>query len=359
MCFACWTGLKSVNPAYGPGAGDPARRRRVQSRGNALQNLNRPAEALASFDRALALDPRNIQALYKRGVMLTEMGRSDEALQTYDRLLALAPNHAETLNNRGYLWWLNRQQWAPAIADLEKALILAPDLPYGQGAVLHLKMYAADWRDFGERKAELFQGVRREARVARPFMFQALSDNPADLQVCARLYARDLYPQVPSPPHERRARDKIRLGYLSGEFRDQATAILMAGLYERHDRNRFEVIAVDNGSADDSPMSARLRRAFDGWLDIGGLTDQAATRKIRDARIDILVNLNGWFGKHRTGVCRAAAGGPSSQLSGFSRHSGRALYGLHYRRSSRDPAGQAPRFWGEKVIHPAGQLPDQ
>ena len=207
------------------------------NRGNALQNLNRPAEALASFDRALALDPRNIQALYKRGVMLTEMGRSDEALATYDRVLALAPNHAEALNNRGYLWWLNRQQWAPAIADLEKALILAPDLPYGQGAVLHLKMYAADWRDFEQRKAELVQGVRREARVARPFMFQALSDNPADLQVCARLYARDLYPQVPSPPHDRAAqRDKIRLGYLSGEFRDQATAILMAGLYERHDR---------------------------------------------------------------------------------------------------------------------------
>ena len=53
-------------------------------------------------------------------------------------------------------------------------------------------------------------------------------------------------------PRAKAAR-KIRLGYLSGEFREQATAILMAGLYERHDRDRFEVIAMDNGSADQAP----------------------------------------------------------------------------------------------------------
>ena len=275
------------------------------NRGQALQGLNRPAEALASFDRALALEPRNIQALYKRGVVLAELGRSDEALAAYDRVLALAPDHIEALNNRGYLWWLDKKRWAPAIADLERTLILAPDFPYGAGAVLHLKMYAADWSDFDRRKADVIAGVRRGARAARPFMFQAVSDNPADLQTCARTYVRDLHPEIPSPPHDpaaRRGRGKIRLGYLSGEFRDQATAILMAGLYERHDRDRFEVIAVDNGSADQSPMSARLKRAFDQWLDIGAMTDACAAQAIRDAEIDILVNLNGWFGKHRMGV---------------------------------------------------------
>jgi predicted O-linked N-acetylglucosamine transferase (SPINDLY family) len=136
-------------------------------------------------------------------------------------------------------------------------------------------------------------------------MFQAVSGDPAVLQACARLYARDLHPEAPSPPHDpatRRGRTKIRLGYLSGEFRDQATAILMAGLYERHDRNRFEIIAVDNGSADASAMTARLKRAFDGWLDIGGLTDDEAAEKIRGAGIDILVNLNGYFGEESMGV---------------------------------------------------------
>ena len=90
------------------------------NRGLALQSLNRPAEALASFERALALEPRNIQALYRRGVVLNELGHTDEALAAYDKVLTLAPDHVEALNNRGYIWWLNKKQWAPAIADLEK-----------------------------------------------------------------------------------------------------------------------------------------------------------------------------------------------------------------------------------------------
>ena len=276
------------------------------NRGNALQGIHRRPEALASYEQALALEPRNIQALFKRGVVLGELGRTDSALAAYDQLLALAPDHVEGLNNRGYLWWLNKQRYAPAIADLERSLALAPDLAYAQGALLHLKMYVADWTAHADQSKTLIDAVRNGHKAARPFMFQAVCDQPQDLQACARLYARDQYPQARnSVAHDRKARGvpaKIRLGYLSGEFREQATAILMAGLYERHDRDRFEVIAIDNGSANQSAMTARLKRAFDDWIDIGTLNDAQAATKIRAAQIDILVNLNGYFGKHRMDV---------------------------------------------------------
>jgi predicted O-linked N-acetylglucosamine transferase (SPINDLY family) len=277
----------------------------LNNRGNALQNLDRLPEALASYEQALTLKPDHLQALYRRSAILTTLGHNDEALAGYNRLLALKPGHVEALNNRGYIWWLNKQSYAPAIADLERVMALDPAFPYGAGAVLHLKTYAADWAGFERGKADILEGVRRGARVARPFMFQAVADHPADLQACARIYARDLYPPAPGAPHNpesRKGGDRIRLGYVSGEFRDQATAILMAGLYERHDRTRFEVIAVDNASADASAMSARLKKAFDSWIDIGGLTAQDASQRVRDAGIDILVNLNGYFGKHRMDV---------------------------------------------------------
>jgi predicted O-linked N-acetylglucosamine transferase (SPINDLY family) len=276
-----------------------------KSRGHALQGARRLEEALASYRQALAFNPSDIQALYKQGVVLGEMGQSDQAMASYDHLLALQPDHVEALNNRGYLCWLNRQDYARAIADLERAQRLDPGLAYGAGAVLHLNMYAADWADFVQKKSALVEGVRAAKRVARPFMFQALSDSPEDLQSCARIYARDLFPPsapVPHAPALRMNNGKIRLGYLSGEFREQATAILTAGLYERHDRSCFEVIAIDNGSADNSAMSARLKRAFDRWIDIGPLTDAQAAARIRAEEVDILVNLNGWFGKHRMGV---------------------------------------------------------
>lgn len=278
----------------------------LNNRGNALQALNRRTEALASYEGALRLEPDNIQALLKRGIVLGELRYTDAALASYDRVLALDPNHAEALNNRGFLWWVNRQNYPKAIADLERAFALAPDLPYLRGLLLHLRMYAADWTDFEEQKKAIAEGLHAGRRVARPFMFQAVSDQPQDLQACARLYARDLFPPAAGVPRfdpaARKGNNKIRLGYLSGEFRDQATAILMAGLYERHDRSRFEVIAVDNGSADTSPMSARLKQAFDRWVDIGDLQTVRAAEKIRAAGIDILVNLNGYFGKLRMDV---------------------------------------------------------
>jgi len=276
------------------------------NRGNALQSLGQRTESLASYERALRLEPGNLQALLKRGVILGELKYSDEALASYDRLLALAPNHAEALNNRGFLWWLSKQNYPKAIADLERAFALAPDLPYLRGLLLHLKMYAADWTGFEAQKVALAEDLHAGRRVARPFMFQAVSERPDELQACARLYARDLFPPAAEVPRHdaaaRRGARKIRLGYSSGEFRDQATAILMAGLYERHDRSRFDVIAVDNGSADQSPMSARLKQAFDQWIDIGDLRDVEAAEKIRTAGIDILVNLNGYFGKLRMDV---------------------------------------------------------
>jgi predicted O-linked N-acetylglucosamine transferase (SPINDLY family) len=76
----------------------------------------------------------------------------------------------------------------------------------------------------------------------------------------------------------------------------------MAGLYESHDREQFELVAVDNGTDDASAMRKRLQAAFDSIIDIKDLSDHDAALKIRSENVDILVNLNGYFGKHRTGV---------------------------------------------------------
>jgi protein O-GlcNAc transferase len=317
----------------------PADPELLNNRGVALWNLGRPAEALASLDKALAVEPGLAEAWGNRGLALKDLARLDEALacfetvtrlspdnpvgwnsrgsvlrelkrydaaiEAYGRAIALNPNYAEALNNRGYTWWAHKLEYAPALADLQRALAIDPDHPYAAGEILHLKMYGADWSDFDALKAGIETGVRLGQRVARPFMFQAVSDNPEDLQACSRIWARDKYFEVPSAPHDRASRKahaKIRIGYVSGEFREQATAILMAGLYEAHDREKFEVIAIDNTGAADDAMRGRLEKSFDRIIDISVLSDEAAAAAVRGAEIDILVNLNGYFGKPRMGV---------------------------------------------------------
>jgi predicted O-linked N-acetylglucosamine transferase (SPINDLY family) len=274
------------------------------NRGLALRDMGRYQDALASFETVLTLEPRNAVAANSRGNVLRDMKRFEAAIESYDFAVSFKPDYAEALINRGYTRW-TLKQIELGTADVEKGLALEPDYPYGRGEVLHMRMYSADWHDYAPRKAELERLVRDGARAVQPFIFQAIAETPADAQACSRIWARDKYPQIPSRPHDpaaRKGQKKVRIGYVSGEFRSQATAILMAGLYERHDRKRFEIIAIDTGANDQSPMRERLEKAFDRWISVASLSDDQAAEVIRDAGVDILVNLNGYFGEARMGI---------------------------------------------------------
>ena len=262
----------------------------------------RLAEALASYDRALEIEKSDV-AWNGRGAVLRMFRRIDEALASFDEAIALNPQNALALSNRADLLWRDKQLLKSAIKDLERVIAADPDHPYALGELLHLRMYGADWREFPQTVAQIEAGLREGRKVVRPFVYQAIAEKPSQALRCSSLYATDQYPaQMATAQRGPSGRDKIRIGYVSGEFGEQATAHLMTGLYECHDRERFEIVAIDNGKSDDSAMRRRLEKAFDRFVPIAGLPDDDAARKIRAEEIDILVNLNGYFGAHRMGV---------------------------------------------------------
>ena len=273
------------------------------NRGTALRDLERLDEALASFDRALAISPAIADIWNNRGGALREMKHLPEAVASYDKALALDPDHAEALYNRGNIEWTDNRRLEPASRDIERAAAIDPESDYVRGDLLHLRMHAGDWRDFARQVAAIDAGVRAGRRVIEPFPYQAISQSPADLQACATLYAGHRWPSA-APPWTKRDRrpGKIRVGYVSGEFREQATAYLTVGMYEHHDREQFEIVGFDNGGSDGSAVRKRLDAAFGKFRDISRLADRDAAALIRAEDIDILVNLNGYFGQGRTGI---------------------------------------------------------
>lgn len=307
------------------------------NRGNVLRSLGRMGDAIASYSRVLGLDPRAMRVRQNRAEMLWQMhrfaealtdvvailreepenadlwrmragllralGRVDEALAACAKAAACAPSDAANWMEWGTFLWLERNALLEAREKIERAVALDPNLPYAQGFLLHLKLMACDWNGLADAQARIDAGVREGRQVVEPFAYLAVSTSPADLRTCAELMVAQLHPPAPPvarPPRGPRA--KIRLGYLSGEFYEQATAHLAAGLYERHDRDRFEVIALDNGPDDGSPMRARLLAAFDRHIGITTMPDQAAAARIAAEGIDILISLNGLFGRHRTSL---------------------------------------------------------
>jgi len=119
----------------------------------------------------------------------------------------------------------------------------------------------------------------------------------------ARRYSASMTQRVSTqPPLSRRARGKrerLRIGYASADFHNHATAHLATGLFEAHERDRFEVFAYSFGVDDGSAYRERLMAAFDRFVDVAGEPPRATAQRIADDGIDILVDLKGY-----TGACR-------------------------------------------------------
>src|SRR5260370_20325259 len=123
-------------------------------------------------------------------------------------------------------------------------------------------------------EGQLGGGVRGERAGIKPFALLAVSDDRAEQLACARQYwasRRIAAPAVGLRPVA--AADKLRLGYLSADFHEHATARLMAELFERHDRAQFETIAFSYGPDDGSALRRRLVGAFDRFVDAAGAGD--------------------------------------------------------------------------------------
>ena len=277
------------------------------NRANALRQLNRLDEALASYDQALALNPSYPAAANNRGNVLMAMKRTNDAIVSFNRAIAERPDYAEARYNRSQAL-IEAARYEQAIADFDWLLRHeTPDMAQWceslRGNRLYAQMQCCDWSDVERGSTEVIAGVRSGTQLCHPFNFLAISDSPADQLHCATAYAAAKFPPAPMPARATKSTGrKIRLGYVSGEFREQATAFLLVDLIERHDKARFEVFGFDNGFDDAGPTRARLGKAFDRLIDIAAMTDEEAARAIESAGIDILINLNGYFGYARNGV---------------------------------------------------------
>ena len=267
-----------------------------------LNALGRADQTLAELDQVLQLKSDHVDAWVVRAAVLWRRGAVEQALESYGRALTLQPDNTEALWSRANCLWTRQQDVVGAIADLERLVAIRPDFPYARGALLHMRMHAGDWHDLPRERAALDAGVRAGQRVVEPFPYLALSASPADLLACARIYTRDKHPPLAGPQRNGRREGKIRVGYLCGEFRAQATMYLAVGLFEQHDRSRFHVTAFDNTPPNHSAMRDRVTAAFDDFVSIQDLSDREAAGLIASREIDILVNLNGYFGVQRMGI---------------------------------------------------------
>ena len=273
------------------------------NRGYALLEIGRTEDALASYAQALALRPDNAEALSGHGYALAKLKRLEEAVVSYSRALALAPDFVVALNNRAEaLLDLGRPD--EAAVDLERLVSLNPRYDDALGNVAYAKLMACDWSSYSDDLSRVESAAMSGERAAHPWVFLAISGSAEAQLKCAESYVRSKHPLSATPiqPDQNRSDDKIRIAYVSADFHRHATSSLAAGLFEAHDKSRFEITAISFGPERDDELSARLRGSFDRFIDVRRQSDHEVAQLIKQLGIDIAVDMKGYTTDSRPGI---------------------------------------------------------
>jgi len=316
---------------------EPENAQALLTLGRATVLSGRALEGLVVFDRALSLDPNLAKAHSGRGLALAACGRSDEALAAYQRAAELDPSDATLFREIGCLMLrLGRYgnahaafavalqldpsdlgalegrtmtlvavgRYHEALPGLQALLSRAPETDYLLGTWFHARLNCCEWSEFDSVRRSISEQVARGKRVDTPFTFLAHSESPVDQQRCARLYAADRCAAAVGVAREptRATSQRLRVAYLSADFRDHAVGQLMVEILQCHDRGRIETYGISTAPSDNSSVRQRLERSLEHFLDVVALQDHAIAERMAQLSIDIVVDLGGHTAASRTGL---------------------------------------------------------
>ena len=307
------------------------------NRGGVLQTLGQHQAAVGSYDRAIELSPSFAEAFHRRGISLARMRQFDAALASYDRAIALNANFAAAHVDRANvlqevqlmdaavdeyaraielnpnlpeaylglgsaLGKLKRHE--DAVRSYDRAIALRADLRFLPGMRRYAKMQICDWGDLASDRHNLSAGLEARQAISAPLPVLALFDSAHLHELAARVWVRELCPpddSLGAIAYRPRAA-RIRVGYFSADFRTHPVSLLSAGVFEAHDRSKFEISAFAYGPDADDPMRARLKHAFEHFIDVSQHSDSEVASLARELGIEIAVDLGGFTDGSRARV---------------------------------------------------------
>src|SRR5277367_4795821 len=232
--------------------------------GNLLRDLGRLNEAEASCRQALQIQPDLAEAHNNLGITLRDLGRRNEAEASYRQAIELKPDYAEAHSNLGStLKDLDRLD--EAISCYRRALQIKPDFSEAHSNLI----FALDF---------------------------SMSEDAASLEAerkgWGERHAAPLYQQQRAFSNTLEPERRLRIGYVSADFREHSAARSFEGIVLHLNRQQYEVYAYSNNAREDA-FTQRFKQSVTGWCKIAGLSDDEAADQIRQDQIDILVDLSG------------------------------------------------------------------
>jgi predicted O-linked N-acetylglucosamine transferase (SPINDLY family)/SAM-dependent methyltransferase len=262
----------------------------------ALEGLGRKQEALGAYQAGLALEPDRAEGYAAVACLLRNMESYAGAITAFEHAIKLNPELAETHYNLAVTYKL-MDRLEEARAAFDTAIACAPQSLVCRIELTNLRRTMCDWAGLDREERTCLDLVGSRSDVIAPFVLMSMPASRAEHLAVARRYARSL--AVPQDlrfrAHDRHQGERrVRIGYLSADFFEHATALLIAEVLEKSDRTKFELFAYCYSPDDGSEMRRRIVGAFDHFVDIRSMSHHDAARRIHSDGIDILVDLKGY-----------------------------------------------------------------
>jgi len=276
--------------------------------GNVASLRGNEAAAAQYFRQSLAQDVQQADVHFNLANSVRKLGDNALAIQHYQHALALIPDDAECHNNLGNA---DREQGQLdlAVAAYAQAIKLDPKLLHAKVHWIHQKQHMADWQGLDIAIAEVRAALTQypQAQIP-PFAFLAMPGTTAVEQLTcashwAQLHYGHIQPLAASPQASQTAnQQRIKVAYLSSDFRRHPLAYLVTDVIAAHDPHQFEVFLYSNSKDDHSDERLALFAAANHWVDITSMADAAVAAHMQRMGIDVLVDLTGYTQNSRSGV---------------------------------------------------------
>ena len=326
--------------------------------GSALKLQGKMTEAIDSYRKAVDLNPDFTEAHYNLGVALQETGHGDEAIRYYQKAIELDPNYSETYNNLGVLFQ-EKSQFDDALGYFQKALA------FDNNAARALNNLGNIYSEMGQ--IDEAEGHYRRLLQMSPYLsythsnlLMAMNYNPRhDMDVLFSEHLRfakqhaDPITSTVIYENERMVHRRLKIGYVSPDFRRHSVAYFIEPVLSAHNRNFFEIFCYSAVERKDG-VTERIQQLSDQWREISGLADEKVSTLVREDRIDILIDLAGHTGNNRLLVF---AGKPAPvQVTWIGYPSTTGLATIDYKIVDRytDPPGTTEKYYSENLV----RMPD-
>lgn len=289
--------------------------------GIALHAQGRVNDAIDSYRRVLGIKPDYVAAHFNLGIALQMVGRTNEAIASSQEAIRLRPDYADAYNNLGVsLQALGRLD--EAAACYRQALSIKPDYNQVRSGLLLLMQYLPELTP-----REVFEEHKRYAEQL---------EEPLKLKWSVHRNNRDL---------ERR----LKVGYVSGDFRNHAVAYFIEPILFHHDKSQVEVYCYYTFTQHDQ-HTGRFMAYADHWLDCAAMSDEQLAERIRDDSIDVLIDLSGHSAYNRLPVFARRPAPVQATWIGYPGTTG--LTAMDYRITDAylDPPGVTERYHSESLL---------